>query len=234
MKTALLIPTLDEIGGMKDIMPRIKREWCDEIIIVDGGSTDGTVEYARENGYRVISQKKKGLRCAYVEALDHIDSDVVITFSPDGNSIPELIPPLVDKMKEGHDMVVVSRYLDGAKSYDDDIITGFGNWMFTKIINILFRAKYTDTLVIFRAYKKDLFKTLELDRDCNYSFEEKLLRTKIGLEPLLSLRCAKRRLKVAEIPGDEPLRTKGSRKLRVFRYGAAHIIQILRELFYWR
>ena len=56
------------------------------------------------------------------------------TFSPDGNSIPELIPNLISKMKEDHDMVIVSRYLDDAKSDDDDIITRFGNWLFTKTI----------------------------------------------------------------------------------------------------
>jgi len=53
---ALLVFTLNEIDGMKQIMPRIQREWVDEIFIVDGGSTDGTVEFARENGYAVYVQ----------------------------------------------------------------------------------------------------------------------------------------------------------------------------------
>jgi len=51
-------------------------------------------------------------------------------------------------------MVIASRYLAGAKSYDNDTVTAFGNWMFTKIINILFGGHYTDTLVGFRAWKK--------------------------------------------------------------------------------
>ena len=49
MKVTLLIPTLNEITGMKAIMPLIKKEWCDQILILDGGSTDGTVEWARAN-----------------------------------------------------------------------------------------------------------------------------------------------------------------------------------------
>ena len=53
MKVTLLIPTLNEIDGMKTIMPRIKPEWCDQILIVDGQSTDGTVDYARQQGYDV-------------------------------------------------------------------------------------------------------------------------------------------------------------------------------------
>lgn len=53
MKTTLLVMTLNEIIGMKAIMPEIDRSWCDQIIIVDGGSSDGTVEWARQNGYEV-------------------------------------------------------------------------------------------------------------------------------------------------------------------------------------
>ena len=59
MKTTLFIPTFNEIDGMKVIMPRIKKEWVDQIIIADGGSTDGTVEYANEYGYEVFVQKKR-------------------------------------------------------------------------------------------------------------------------------------------------------------------------------
>ena len=47
MKSALIIPTLNEIDGMKEVGPKIKKEWVAEIIIVDGGSTDGTVEEAK-------------------------------------------------------------------------------------------------------------------------------------------------------------------------------------------
>jgi glycosyltransferase involved in cell wall biosynthesis len=234
MKTTLLIPTLNEIDGMKEIMPKIKKEWVDQIIIIDGGSTDGTLEYAKENGYFTIVQKKKGFRYAYMEALPYIKGDVIITFSPDGNSIPELIPNLIEKMKEGYDMVIVSRYLPPAKSYDDDIITGFGNWMFTSLINLFFRAKYTDAMVIFRAYKKNLIYDLDLDKDKSFSLEEKIFFTKISWEPLLSIRAAKRKLNYTEIPGDEPKRIGGKRKLRVIRWGAAYLFEVFREIFFWK
>jgi len=233
MKTTLLVFTLNEIEGMKQIMPRIKREWVDEIIVVDGGSTDGTVEYAVKNGYTVYIQKKKGLRYAYIEVMRYVKGDIVITFSPDGNSIPELIPPLIEKMQEGYDMVIVSRYLDGAKSYDDDLITGFGNWMFTNLINIIHGAKYTDAMVIFRAWKKEVFYQLDLDKDESYTFEEKIFFTTVGIEPLLSIRAAKKKLKIAEIPGDEPPRIKGKRKLQILRWGAAYLWEVIREAFIW-
>src|SRR5262245_54142430 len=98
---------------MKTIMPRVRNEWCEQILVLDGGSTDGTQEYAREKGYELYVQKERGLRFAYREAWPLIRGDCVITFSPDGNSIPELIPSLISKMEEGYDMVTASRYYRG-------------------------------------------------------------------------------------------------------------------------
>ena len=79
MKITLLVPTLNEIDGMKEIMPRVKPEWIDQILVIDGQSTDGTVEYAREQGYDVVIQKKMGMRHAYMECLPHIKGDVILT-----------------------------------------------------------------------------------------------------------------------------------------------------------
>ena len=234
MKTTLLVLTLNEINGMKTIMPRIKKEWCDQIIILDGGSKDGTIEWAKENGYFVYIQKQRGFRHAYTEVLPYIKGDVVITFSPDGNSIPELVPQLVAKMKEGYDMVIASRYFGNAKSEDDDIITGFGNWLFTKTVNFLHGGHYTDVMVIFRAYRKQIIYDLDLISDKWYVFPEKLFFCKISWEPLLSVRAAKRKLKVAEISGDEPPRIGGVRKLRIWRWGAAYYFQFLRDFLLWK
>jgi len=234
MKVTLLIPTLNEIDGMRDIMPKVKKEWCDQILIVDGQSTDGTIEHCKKHGYEIIVQKKKGIRHAYMEALPHIRGDVILTFSPDGNSIPELIPEAIAKLKEGYDMVIVSRYAKGAKSYDDDATTAFGNWLFTSLISLIHGHKYTDAMVIFRAYRKSLIQELDLDKDASYELEEKLFNTTISWEPLLSIRCAKRKLKIADIPGDEPAREGGERKLQVWRWGAAYMFQVFREIFVWR
>lgn len=234
MKVTLLIPTLNEIDGIKEVMPKVKKEWVDQILVVDGQSTDGTAECARQMGYDVVIQKKMGMRHAYMEALPHVKGDAVLTFSPDGNSIPELIPACIAKLKEGYDMVIVSRYKDGAKSYDDDEITSFGNWLFTTLIGLLHGFPYTDAMVIYRAYRKDLIAELDLDKDESFETEEKMFSTVVSWEPLLSIRAAKRKLKIAEIPGDEPARDKGERKLQVMRWGAAYMFEVFREIFVWK
>lgn len=234
MKTSLIIPTLNEFGGMKVIMPRIKKEWYDQIIIIDGGSSDGTIEYAREKGYFVYVQKEKGLRQGLREILSMITGDIMITFSPDGNCIPELLPSLIEEMRKGYDMVIVSRYMGKAKSHDDDTITKFGNKMFTAMINILFGGHYTDALGIYRAYRTDIIKKFEIDRDAKILHLAEQAGILIGWEPKLSIRCAKRKTMVLEIPGDEPARIYGNRKMRPFRSGSIILIQILYEIFVWR
>jgi glycosyltransferase involved in cell wall biosynthesis len=234
MKVTLIVLSLNEVNGMREIMPKIDPNWCDQIIILDGGSTDGTIEYAKEQGYFVYVQKEKGIRFAYREVLPYIEGDVVITFSPDGNSIAELIPDLIAKMKEDYDMVIVSRYLGDAKSEDDDIVTGFGNWLFTNTVNFLHGGIYTDVMVLYRAYKTQMIYDLDLDKDESFALPEKLFFTRISWEPLLSVRALKRKLKVGEIPGDEPPRIGGERKLQILRWGAAYYFQFIRELWFWR
>ncbi|MBN9122105.1 MAG: glycosyltransferase family 2 protein [Planctomycetes bacterium] len=230
----LVVPTLNEIVGMRAIMPRVRREWVDQIIVLDGGSTDGTVEWARDNDYEVHLQSEPGIRHAYMEVLPKVRGDVILTFSPDGNSIPELLPRLVAKMDEGYDMVIASRYKPPAKSTDDDWVTAFGNWLFTRTVNLLHGGSYTDAMVIYRAYRTSLVRELELDQDRWYRTPEWLFRTRVSWEPMLSARAARRRLKVAEIAGDEPPRLGGERKLRVLQWGAAYYFQFLRDFFLWR
>jgi glycosyltransferase involved in cell wall biosynthesis len=234
MKTTLLVMTLNEIDGMKAIMPQVQRDWVDQIIVVDGGSKDGTIEWSREQGYEVYVQKQRGFRHAYEEVLPLVKGDVLLTFSPDGNSVPELIPDILQKMREGYDMVIASRYLGPAKSEDDDPITAFGNWLFTKTINVLHGGHYTDAMVIYRAYKKQMVYDLELLDEGAYRTPEKLFFTKISWEPLLSVRAAIRKLKIAEIPGDEPARIGGERKLQIIRWGAAYYFQFIRDWLLWK
>lgn len=234
MKVTLVVPTLNEIDGMREIMPRVKPEWVDQILVIDGQSTDGTVEYAREQGYDVVIQEKMGMRHAYMECLPSIKGDVILTFSPDGNSIPELIPEAIKKYKEGYDMVIVSRYAQGAKSEDDTPVTAFGNWMFSTTISLLHGHRYHDAMVIYRIYRKSLIQELDLDKDESYAFEERLFRTVVSWEPLLSIRAAKRNLKIAEIPGDEPAREGGVAKLQVLKWGAAYMWENIREVFVWK
>ena len=207
LTTTLLLPTLNEIDAVRVIIPQIRREWVDEIIVVDGGSTDGTVEFMRDAGLRVHSQTSRGYGEGLLEAIHLASGDVIIEFNPDGNSIPADIPRIVAKINEGYDLVIGSRYREGAKSDDDDWLTATGNWMFTTIVNLLFRTQYTDSLVGFRAYRREQALRLDLDAPG------------LSWPCQTSTRFARAGLRVAEIFAHEPARIGGKRKMMPFRTG---------------
>ncbi len=216
MRFSVLIFSLNEIEGMKVVLPRIKKEWVDEILVVDGGSTDGSVEFAKSCGFSVLMQKKPGLLSGFTEGMGAAFGDVLIVFTPDNNMLPEKIPELVSKMKEGYDMVTVSRYLDGARSFDDSLVTAFGNWMFTAMVNKLFGAHCTDSMGFYRAFRKNLMKELGL----------KMSRA----TPLdMTVRCAKRKFRVAEIPGDELPRIGGKSSRLIIWNGLIVLKTIIQE-----
>ena len=167
-------------------------------------------------------QKEKGAGAAFLESIEKATGDIVIIFSPDGNSVPEKIPELVEKMKEGYDVVIASRYYKDAKSYDDDMVTAFGNWMFTSLINLLFGSKITDSLVMYRAFKREMVKELKIDTKTP-SWGTQFL-----------VRAIKKKKKIGEIPADEPARIGGVRKMRPLKNGIIELARIGREFFTWR
>jgi len=220
--TTLLLPVWNEIEALRVVIPQIKREWVDEIIVIDGGSKDGSVEYVKNQGIRVLSQKERGFGRGMREGLMEAKGDIVIEFTPDGNSLPEDIPRIIAKMNEGYDLIIGSRYLGSRRSDDDDRLTFFGNRMFTLIVDILFLARYTDVLVGFRAF--DRRKAIALNFDT----------PGLSWPCQSSIRFARAGLRVGEIPAHEPARIGGERKMRPFKTGMEIVKLILRDFFtYW-
>jgi glycosyltransferase involved in cell wall biosynthesis len=219
MNVTLIAATWNELEAAKVVLPRIDRSVVDEIIVVDGGSIDGTVEFCESQGYTVFTQKERGYGSAMREAAARAKGDLIIEFPPDGNSLPEKVPDVVKKLQEGYDLVIASRYAPGARSDDDDFLTGIGNWGFTFVTNLLFWSSYTDVLVGFRGYRKSALAKVRMDAP--------------GLEWSIQMpiQFRKSRLRTADIPAIEPARIGGVRKMRPFRTGLRILWTLIKERF---
>lgn len=134
--------------------------------MVDGGSTDGTIEYCREQGYALFVQEKKGgAGAALNEAVRKVSGDIVVIYAPDGSFLVDRIPLMIEKIKEGFDIVNVTRYAYGARSYDDTMLTTIGNRFFTSMANILFghQFRFTDFLYMYLAFRRSVINELGVD-----------------------------------------------------------------------
>ena len=222
MSVAIIILTLDEIQGINEIMPKLKKEWAETIVFVDGGSTDGTVEKAKELGFQVIHQHNKGEGNACRIGVEQTKSDFVLFFSPDGNDLPEDIPKLIQKIKEGHAIAHISRFGKNSISEDAGWLDTFGNNMFTFLVNSFFGSHYTDALNGFRILKRSIFEEL------------KTVCEPLGIEQEISIRCAKKGYPIYEIDSKEPKRIGGERKMRPLQVGALLSYQIIKEFIFWK
>lgn len=221
VSVVVIVLTLDEIDGVKAIMPQVKKEWANETVFVDGGSKDGTVEEAQRLGFRVIHQYNKGEGNACRIGVRETKSDYVLFFSPDGNDLPEDIPKLVKKTKEGHDVVHISRFGKNSVSNDANWLERFGNNMFTFLVNTFFGGHYTDALNGFRIIKREIFEELKTDAQF------------LNIEQQICIRCAKKKYPIYEIESREPKRIGGERKMRPIIVGSQLSWQIIKEFIFW-
>ncbi len=222
MSTDLIVLTLNEINGFKKIMPQVNKEWVDNIIVVDGGSTDGTVEEAKKMGFTVIQQTIKGHGGAILAGFNASNSENLVIFGPDGNHSPDEIPQLIEKIKEGYDQVIISRFTKDSVNLDAGILDGFGNRMFVFLVNVFFGGNHTDTLNESRIITRKAMSEIKFDAMNMTSTQQ------------MTIRGLKKRQKICEISGNEGKRIGGKRKMRSFQVGSQLSRQIIKEFVFWK
>ena len=221
--TTVVVLTLDEIDGVTDVFPKLPLHAIDEVLVVDGGSTDGTLEFFARRGVRVIRQQRRGRGEAFRLAARHAHHDHLVFFSPDGNEDPDDIPNLIAGLAAGHDMVIASRFMVGASSEDDDKVLSrrWGTLTFTWLANVLCgrgRPWITDTINGYRAITKAAFHRLAPDAE-GYAIEFQM-----------SIRALQLGLRVQEIPTQEAPRIgRGVSKLNAIPVGLRFLALLMRE-----
>lgn len=218
MKITAQIAALNE----EESLPAVIKEMpgiVSEILVVDGHSIDKTREIAESMGARVILQpKKKGFGDAHRFGFENASGDVVVIVNADWCQNPADIPRMIQKIEEGYDMVLGSRYLPGAKSDDDTIVRFIGNKIFTFLTNFLFGSKFSDSLYFFLAVKKDKVLNLNLEAD-DFSFCIELL-----------VKAHQSGFKICDIPCVERPRFAGKSKVNALIDGSKILLQMIK----WR
>ena len=220
----LVILTLNEIEGVTHVFPKLPLYLVDEVLVVDGGSTDGTVEFFEARGVRVIRQTRRGRGEAFRLAVRDARNDFLVFFSPDGNEEPADILLLVDGLAQGYDMVIGSRFMAGGCSEDDDKFLfasrRWGNLTFTWLVSLLFArgTPLSDSINGFRAVTRAAFARLRPDAE-GYAIEFQM-----------SIRALQLGLRIHEMPTQESARIgKGVSKLNAVPVGLKFLRLMLDE-----
>jgi len=159
------IPTLNEAGTIGQVIDGFRNEGFNDILVVDGGSTDTTREVADEHGARVITQSKTGKGHAVREAVSEIEKPYVVLVDGDTTYDPSDVHDLLAPLDTGDaDHVIANRFAN----LENGALTRLnyaGNRLINAVFRFLYREDYTDILSGYRAFRRDAFVSLDPSAD---------------------------------------------------------------------
>ncbi|WP_195822452.1 glycosyltransferase family 2 protein [Roseobacter sp. MH60115] len=229
MKIALIILTRNERDCVEIVMPDVPAPGpgagYDDVVVIDGGSTDGTVEWFEENDIRVVGQQsRRGRGHAFQIAFESVEADAYLFFSPDGNEDPADLPKFRPLLEAGNDIVIASRMMKGAHNEEDDQLIRLRKWAnnaFNFMANTAFRGKHpyiSDSINGYRAITKSAADRLLLDAP-DYTIEYQM-----------TMRAFQAGLKIAEFPTNEGQRVAGDTQAHAIPTGLRFIKAFWTEL----
>jgi len=219
---SVIIPTFNEAENLPLVLPYLPMEWIDEVILVDGRSTDDTVEVSRRimPSIKLVMEKKPGKGAALTAGYKASSGDIIIVMDADGSNDPREIPRFIKALSEGVDFVKGSRFAAGGGTTDMPRIRRLGNAGFVHLVNLLFNGTFTDLCYGYHAFWRYCLNTLDM-KDVN-GFE---------IDTALYLRAMHKRLKIGEVPSFEGYRFYGVGKLRTIPDGLRVLWTIFYEFF---
>lgn len=205
----IFVPTLNEEGNIKNTIRGIKENGFHNITILDGNSSDKTMEFAKSLNCKVRLENEKQFQNfggAIISAINKSESKYCCVFDGDGSFDPSSLNLMIDKINQNYDFVFCSRYLGGEVSEDDTLITKIGNIFFTNFVKLFFGIKTTDVLFLYFMTKTSHLKSI----NC------KMFDFRICIEILIS---AYRDFNCVEIFSKEKKRIFGESKVNKFLDG---------------
>lgn len=217
-RVSVVVPALNEAENLPHVFATLPR-WVDEVVLVDGNSTDDTVAVARRlrPGLRVVQQRGKGKGDALAAGFAACTGDIIVMIDADGSTDGREIIRFVGALVAGADYAKGSRFATGGGSDDITFTRRLGNFVLSTLVNRLFGTRYTDLCYGYNAFWARHLDALGLDCD---GFE---------VETLMNIRAAKAGLRIHEVPSHERNRIFGTSNLRAVRDGWRVLKTIVRE-----
>lgn len=128
MKTSLCLLTWNELRGCEKTVPALPLDLFSEVFSLDGGSSDGTIQFLSDQGIPVVPQRVRSYNAAYIEALNYFTGDAIVFFHPKGTVGIESLPLVVRQLELGVDLVVTSRMLPESRNEEDDRFIRHRKW----------------------------------------------------------------------------------------------------------
>jgi glycosyltransferase involved in cell wall biosynthesis len=229
---SVIVPCLNEERNLPYVFERMPAE-VDEVVLVDGGSVDRTVERARElwPSIRVVHQTRRGKGNALVCGFAACTGDIIVMIDADGSTDPAEVPQFVRALVEGADFAKGSRFAHGGDSHDITRIRRLGNSALSLIVNLMFRTRYSDLCYGYNAFWRWVVPYLDLPDPAlpAQGPAGMLWGDGFEIETLINVRVAALGLRVGEVPSVEAARIHGVSNLNAFRDGNRVLRTIVRE-----
>jgi dolichol-phosphate mannosyltransferase len=221
----VVVPARNEAENILPVLVRA-RPFADELLVVDGNSTDGTREIAVACGARVIRDEGLGKGDAVRQAIREAAGDILVFMDADGSHDPDDIPALVQPILDGKaDHVSGSRMLGGSDELHATIqqfVRLFGSQIITLSINYTLNVRLTDCQNGFRAIRRDVAADLGLQENITTIEQEMIIKT------------VRRGYRMSEVATHEYIRANGESNFRVVDVWSRYLYSLVYYLFLWK
>ena len=220
IRVSVVIPTLNEAKNIPLIFPHIPLAVVDEVILVDGRSTDGTVEVARRlmPSVKVVLEPAPGKGAAMRAGYRAATGDIIVVVDADGSNDPREIPRYLRSLIEGADFAKGSRFAHRGGTTDMPRIRQAGNGFFVWAVNLLFSTKFTDLCYGYHAFWRYCLDVIDIKNVDGFE-----------IDTALYVRAVRERLRIVEVPSFEGYRFHGEGKLRTIPDGVRVLRTIVHE-----
>jgi glycosyltransferase involved in cell wall biosynthesis len=222
MRVSFIVPAFNEEATLDEVLERVHALPFDkQVIVVDDGSTDRTAEiasrWAEQNGVVLVSQPNQGKGAAVRAGIGHVAGDIVVIQDADLEYDPVEVPALIEPIERGAADVVFGSRLSGGRPQRAYLFWHLvGNRFLSLLTNVLYNTTLSDMETGYKAFRVDVLRSLDL-RENDFA-----------IEPEITAKVCKRKLRIYELPISYYGRTYEEGKKITWRDGFRAIWVLLR------